>query len=278
VVPDVKVSRVALVSKEGHGEAKQVARDVAHLLLSYDVSVTSFPNLHAKGVNHVPSIKDLRSSKIDLVITLSGDGTILSMLRALDNTIPCLCVNVGGRGVLAELKPDQVKRSIAKILRGEFNLERRTRIQASVGNRLFPPALNEVYVLRNAVSHTPRMELEFEDGAKFYQRMDGVLISTPTGSTGHAYSYGGPFVEGSLAGFIITPIGSINRFPVIVKRDSPPMRLKGDLALKVIIDGQEVFNLRPDTYVTFKKHERDAVFVRFDGAGSFRQLKNLGFA
>lgn len=223
------------------------------------------------------SVKEIRSNKIDLVVTVSGDGTILKMLRILDNTTPCLCVNVGGRGILAEVKPDQVRIAFDKILKGDMILERRCRISSELKSRTLPPALNEVHLLRQTVSRTPSFTIDFDSVGAFTQRMDGLLISTPTGSTGHAYSYGGPFLEGSLDAFVITPEGPINRFPVVVKRSASPIRVLASFALHLVIDGQDLFAIEADTYVTFKKHERDAVFVRFDPAGSFRQLKNLGF-
>ena len=253
-----------------------MARDVAKILLEDGLSVTSFPNVHLKGVDHVPAVAEMRRSKVDLVVTVSGDGTILRTLRILDSATPCLCVNVGGRGIMAEIKPEQVKSSVQKLLKGEFRLEKRTRIGTSFKKTRLPPAMNEVFVLRQSVTRTPTFLIDF-DGSTFSQRMDGMIISTPTGSTGHSYSYGSPFLEGSLDSFIVTPVGAITRFPAVVRKSDSLMRLLGSHALQMIIDGQEVFAAEPNTYVSFRRHERDAVFVRFDLTGPFRQLRNLGF-
>jgi NAD+ kinase len=273
----LKLSKVAIISKEGHGEAKEVAKDIALMLVNRGLTVTSFPNLHLRSIDHVSSVKEIGTNKIDLIVTVSGDGTILRMLRILDNTTPCLCVNVGGRGILAEIKPEQARFAFDKIFNGEIILDRRTRIQSRVKERTLPPALNEVHLLRQTVAHTPTFTIDFDSGAVFTQRMDGLFISTPTGSTGHSYSYGAPFLEGSIDAFAITPEGPINRFPIIIKNTEATIRVLGSFALNLIIDGQDVFPIEADNYVSFKKHERDAVFVRFDTAGSFRQLKNLGF-
>jgi NAD+ kinase len=246
------------------------------MLLNSGLSVTSFPNLHLKNLDHVPTVKDV-GTKVDLIVTVSGDGTILRMLRTLDNTVPCLCVNVGGRGILAEIKPELARIAFDKILKGDMVLERRSRITSRVNELTLPPALNEVHLIRQTVAHTPSFTIDFDSGAVFTQRMDGILVSTPTGSTGHSYSYGSPFLEGSLDVFMITPEGPINRFPTVVKASRSPIRVLGTFALDLVIDGQELFSIESDTFVTFKKHERDAVFVRFDSAGAYRQLKNLGF-
>jgi NAD+ kinase len=240
------------------------------------MSVTSFPNLHVKGVEHVRAVEEIGQSKIDLVITVSGDGTILRLLRLLDSTIPCLCVNVGGRGILAEIKPDQIKFALRKIEEGDYHIEKRLRISPSLEHKLLPPALNEVLVVRRSLSKTPLFTIDFDHGSVFSQRMDGLLISTPTGSTGHAHSYGSPFLEGSLQLFAVTPIAPINRLPVIIT-STTRIRVLGNYALNVVIDGQDSFGIEADTYVSFRKHDKEAVFVRFDRAGPFRQLKNLGF-
>jgi NAD+ kinase len=274
----MKLARVVVISKEGHSEAKQVARDVVKVLLEQGLSVTSFPNLHLKSVEHLSSASDLRKSRFDLVVTVSGDGTILRMLRLLDNSIPCLCVNVGGRGIMAEIKPAQIKTSIERISRGDYVLESRSRISSSFKGHALPAALNEVFLLRQSVTRTPIFTIDFGQESAFSQRMDGVIISTPTGSTGHSYSYRSPFLDGSLDAFLITPVGSLIGFPSVVRKTRPAMRILANSATNLVIDGQEVFAVEPGVYVEIKRHERDAVFIRFDESGSLRQLKNLGFS
>lgn len=270
-------SEIGLIAKEAHGEAREVASDIAKLLLSRGFSVTSFPNLHVKGVDHVRAVKDLRKSSIDLFLTVSGDGTILRLLRLLDSTVPFLCVNVGGRGILAEVKPSQVELALDKLEKHDSYLEKRMRIQSVIGDKELPPALNEVFATRQAITRTPLFTIEMGKGAVFSQRMDGLLVSTPTGSTGHSYSYSNFFLEGSLNAFSMTPVGSIKRFPTVIKPASEEIRLMANYALHLVIDGQETFDLEANSYATFKRHPRDAVFIRFEAAGQFRQLKNLGF-
>lgn len=240
------------------------------------MTVTSYPNIHMKGAEHVRSVEEIGKSKYDLVITVSGDGTILRLLRLLDTTTPCLCVNVGGRGILAEIKPDQIKFALRKIEEGDYHIEKRLRISPSLDARQLPPALNEVLVTRRSLSKTPLFTIDLDHGTVFSQRMDGLLVSTPTGSTGHSYSYGSPFLEGSLDVFALTPIAPLNRFPVIIM-SAGKLRVLGNYALSVVIDGQDTFNIDADSYISFKKHDKEANFVRFDRAGPFRQLKNLGF-
>ncbi|MGI0091589.1 MAG: NAD(+)/NADH kinase [Nitrososphaerales archaeon] len=264
------------MSKEGQGEAKEVAKEIANILLGKGFSVTSSPNLRMKGVGHVRHVRDIAKSKTDLVITVSGDGTILRLLRVLDSNLPCLCVNVGGRGILAEIKPDQISGALDKIEKGDFIIEKRLRVSPSLEGKILPPALNEVFLIRQAMSRTPMFTIELNYGARFSQRMDGLLITTATGSTGHSYSYGSPFVEGSLQIFELTPLAPLNRFPPIIC--SPKVRVSGDQALHLVIDGQDTFNVELGMNVSFRKHSKEASFVRFDKSGPYRQLLNLGFS
>lgn len=253
-----------------------MAKDTAKLLLDEGFSVTSFPNLHMKGVDHLPTVEQVQKSKIDLIVTVSGDGTILRLLRLLDCTLPYLCVNVGGRGILAEIKPHQVKVAIQKIAKGDYHIEKRFRISPSIENKQLSPALNEVLLIRQSVMKTPLFTINLDHGSVFSQRMDGLLISTPTGSTGHSYSYGSPFVQGSLEVFLLTPLAPLGRFPAIIS-SATRVGVLGNYALQLVIDGQDTFAVESGTDVSFKKHDKMATFVRFDREGPYRQLKNLGF-
>jgi NAD+ kinase len=268
----MKISRIGIISKEGDAAAREWAKEAAKLLLERGLAVTSFPNLRLKGVDHVPSVKEI--GKTDLVITFSGDGTILRLFRSLDSTIPCLCVNVGGRGILAETKPAEIKRFIERIVNGNFTVEKRLRISPSIGSRTLPPALNEVVLIRQSFAKTPAITIDLGSKAVFTQRMDGLIVTTPTGSTGHSFSYGSPFIQGTLGAFILTPLAPIYRFPPIILAPTK-ITVVSDYALQLVVDGQETFRVEKGETVSFRKHEKDAVFVRFDKAGAYRQLSNL---
>lgn len=271
-----KISRVGLIAKEGHGEAKQIAADIGRLFLNRGFHVLSYPDLRAKDIEHVQNVDELKTSRLDLCVTVSGDGTILRFLRTLDNTVPFLCVNVGGRGILSEIKPGQIEMALDSIESRDFYVERRLRIAASIGDSVLPPALNEIYIQRQAVTRTPMFTMEFDKGAVFSQRMDGIIVTTPTGSTSHSFSYGSPYLEGNLNVFAVTPVGPIRSFPTVIKA-ATELRLMANYPLKLVIDGQESFRVQPDTYFSLNRHDRDAFFIRFDAGSPYRQLRNLGF-
>ncbi|MDG6923153.1 MAG: NAD(+)/NADH kinase [Nitrososphaerota archaeon] len=270
----MKISKIGIISKEGDTVARDWAKKTAKLLLGRGLSVTSFPNLRITGVDHVRSEDQLGRSKTSLIIAFSGDGTILRLFRSLNSTIPCLCVNVGGRGILAETKPSHFEKYVDRIVEGDFTIEKRLRISPSIGKKTLPPALNEVVLVRQSYSKTPSFTIDLGSNAVFNQRMDGLIVTTPTGSTGHSFSYGSPFIQGTLEAFTLTPLAPIYRFPPIIIAPTT-IRVVSDYALQLVVDGQETFRVEKEERVRFMKHNRDAVFVRLEKAGAYRQLSNL---
>lgn len=243
-------------------------------MLDAGIAATCYPDLGVDKVSHFNSVSKFSRSKFDIVITFSGDGTILKLFRSLDSTVPLLCVNVGGRGILAEIKPDKVLDSLNDVIRGNFHLESRIRISPSIGSKQLAPALNEVVLVRKSFAKTPTFEIGLKENTSFIRRMDGMILSTPTGSTGHTFSYGSPFLEGTMQVFALTPLAPIYRFPPMVLEPTT-VRVRADLALELVIDGQETHSVEKGMEVSFKRHSKDAVFIRLKKAGSYRQLSNF---
>lgn len=220
------------------------------------------------------SIQNL-SRHAELLVCIGGDGTLLSAVRNLKKQIPVLGINVGGRGVLAEIRPEEMRLSLERISSRKYLLERRIRLRASYGSSECPPALNELYVCRASRIKTPTYNISLGNGTSFTQRMDGLVISTPTGSTGHSYSLGGPVLSSTLPALVLTPAGSISRLPPIVI-PVEPIEITSDEDQDIVIDGQEHIPLGRRRKVIVTRHDQDAIMVRFDNS-NLRQLTNLGF-
>ena len=167
----------------------------------------------------IESLEDLKKIKLDLVITLGGDGTTLRTFRNLQNETPILTINVGGnRGILSEITLNEIDKALQSIMKNEIWLDKRTRVIASCNGKQFDPALNEIYINRKNLTKTAEFEIKFQNDT-VKQKMDGVIISTPSGSTGHSLSIGGPVLHESLDVLIITPVGPVHRLPSIVVPD-----------------------------------------------------------
>ncbi len=271
----MKLNTVAVVSKFGSKESEDAGRKVAKKLLAKKAEVYTIAPVSVEGAKQVESVEELRNKKLDLVITLGGDGTTLRAFRHLENETPLLGINVGGnRGILSEITLEQIDTAIKQIIAGKIFLDKRTRVVASCGGEEFPPALNEIYINRKNLTKTIDIEIKFQNDT-VKQRMDGVIIATPSGSTGHSFSLGGPILHESLDVLIITPLAPVYRLESIVVPDEK-IEVICSHDCNIVMDAQVVKSAGFEEPITIKKYKKQAVFVRLKKQG-LRQMSKLGF-
>ena len=271
----MEIHDVAIITKHNSTEADKVARMIAEMLSKKGATIYTIAPLSADKATMLKSLKDLKAVHIDLAITAGGDGTTLRAVRSLADGVPVLSVKVGGsRGILSEITADTLNEGIEGVFSNSFYLDKRMRIFASIDGEEFPPALNDVLIHRMNFTRTPFYTIRFK-GDELRKKMDGVIISTPTGSTGHSYSAGGPILHESMNSLLISPLNPIDRMPpLVVPLDS--MEVTSTLDASIIIDGQAGFEVKPEQNIKIKRYEHDAVFLRFKSKG-LRQLAKLGF-
>jgi NAD+ kinase len=264
------VKSVAVVSK-GSLAGTPVFNEVIDVLKShFDVYLLA-PANHS-DCKSLSSVEAISAKKQDLVLSLGGDGTLLAVVRGLKEQLPVLGLNLGGRGILNELELKDLPIAAEKLRSGDYHLEQRMRLRTSAGHKIFPDALNEVYLARPRHNVTPSFSLRFLSRT-MSSRMDGLIISTPTGSTGYSYSAGGPVVLESLEVFIMTPVLPINRIPPVVL-PVQEITVSSSSAFDVTIDGQQVFDAKEGDEVHVSKAPEPARFVRFSPQ-PFKQLSKL---
>jgi NAD+ kinase len=209
---------------------------------------------------HLP----LASMRPDVVVAIGGDGTFLYALRRVN--APLLPVNAGTVGVLAEVDASHVDAfdaAIDRLLDGHYYLEERMKLAAQVDGRPVPDAVNE-FVLHSArVGKMGRFDIAFDGHLVGRVQADGVIVASPTGSTGYSLSSLGPIVDPGLDAIVVTTIAP---FRVRLRpADSGP-------AAVVIADGQAEHPLAPHGSVTIYRSPRRAVLVRF-GSRFFQRLR-----
>ncbi len=269
------LNNVAVVSKFGSKEAEEAARKVAKKLLARKARIYTVSPVEVEGAKKVNELEDLKTTKLDLTITLGGDGTTLRTFRYLENEVPNLAINVGGnRGILSEITLPQIDEAIEQIITGNIFFDRRIRVVASCGGQDFPPALNEIFINRENLTKTSLFEIRFQNDT-VTQKMDGVIVASPSGSTGHSYSLGGPILHESLNVLIITPVAPVNKLPSIVVPDEK-IEIISNHDSNIIMDAQVIKTARFDEIITIKKYKKNAVFVRLKKQG-LRQMSKLGF-
>ena len=271
----MNLNRVAVVSKVGSKESEDAAKKVAKKLLAKKSQVFTISPVEVEGAKKVSDLEELKDTKLDLTITFGGDGTTLRTFRYLENEVPNLAINVGGnRGILSEITMPEIDTAINQILSDNIFLDKRIRVVASCNGQDFPPALNEIFINRQNLTKTSLFEIRFQNDT-VTQKMDGVIISTPSGSTGHSYSLGGPILHESLDVFIITPVAPVNKLPSLVVPDEK-IEILSSHDSNIIMDAQVIKPARYDDVITIRKYKKQAVFVRIKKRG-LRQMSKLGF-
>ena len=263
------------MSKVGSKDSEQAAKDIAKKLLAKKSTIYTISPIQVEGAKQLETLEELKKVKLDLVITLGGDGTTLRVFRNLDNETPILTINVGGnRGILAEITYDEIDVAIDQMLKSEFFLDKRIRVVASCGGEEFPPALNEIYINRSNLTKTSEINIKFQNDT-VKQKMDGVIVATPSGSTGHSFSLGGPILHESLNVLIITPVAPVYRLASIVVPDEK-IEITCSHDCNIVMDAQVVKAAGFDEPIIIKKYKKPAVFVRLKKRG-LRQMSKLGF-
>ena len=271
----MKLKNVAIVSKFGSKISEDAAKVITKKLLANKSTVSTIAPVNVSGAKQVESLEELRKIRLDLVITLGGDGTTLRAFRNLQNETPILTINVGGnRGILSEITLDEFDKALDSILKNKIWLDKRTRVVATCNDEEFAPALNEIYINRKNLTKTAEFEIKFQNDT-VKQKMDGVIVSTPSGSTGHSFSIGGPLLHESLDVLIITPVAPVHRLPSIVVPDQK-VEINCSHDCNIVMDAQMIRSAGVGEIITIKKFKKQAVFVRLRKKG-LRQMNKLGF-
>jgi len=207
------------------------------------------------------------AGECDLAIVLGGDGTLLNAARSLAAAdVPVLGVNLGRLGFLADVSPDDIRERLDEILAGQYEEERRSLIHASVIRDGL--TISESDALNDAVIHkwdiSRMIELDTSIDRRFLNslRADGLIVSTPTGSTAYALSGGGPILDPALEALVLVPIcpHTLSNRPIVVSDQVEiEIVLQGDEATKAQItcDGQVNFELIAGDCVTIRRRDHD---------------------
>lgn len=167
-----------------------------------------------------------RVHRIDFVIVLGGDGTMLGAVLLVRNAgVPMLGINLGRMGFLASIEKKHIAESIEKLLRGQYLIEERTMLYLESAPELFgdiPFALNDCTLLKRDTSSMITIHTYLNGDYLNSYWADGLIIATPTGSTGYSLSCGGPVIFPDSANFVITPVAphNLNVRPIVLSDDS----------------------------------------------------------
>lgn len=268
------INRVGFVSRLDDAEALSTATDLFRYADSRGLVVV--PEEEFARSKHLSGGKPLAEMKVDLVVTVGGDGTVLktSMLMSRPST-PILAVNMGRRGYLTEVSPEQAKKAISDCLAGKTRLEERMKLSMMHGSGISVDGLNEALLAPSLPYKMVDVKIGVGNSDLVECRADGLIVATPTGSTAHAYSAGGPILDPSLDAFVlifICPVDPLHPVVVPAKKDLSVQLSSSASKASVIVDGRHCQDLLPGTSITIRKSKDKAVFVRFDSSRVRRSL------
>ncbi len=223
---------------------------------------------------------DVPLTELDILVALGGDGTLLRTARlAAPYALPILGINLGRLGFLSEVNPDQWRPAMKRLLSHNFWVEHRLMLRVEVrrdGEQVYGDldALNEVVVSRGGVARVVRVTTEVNGLYLTTYVADGVIVSTPTGSTAYALAAGGPILSPELHNLTIVPIAphlSLAR-PLILNADAViAMRVRTDHKAILTTDGQSYVELQDGDRVIVASSPNEAHFIRFGPRDYFHQ-------
>jgi len=277
------VKRVGLVAKPDAAEAQRVVRQVVEWLTARGLTVV----LEKETAALAPSASVTSASKSDLpgqveaLIVLGGDGTLLSMARAVgDLGVPILGVNLGGLGFLTATTLEEMLPALEALLAGGMAVEERMMLAArdvrggqATGDYI---ALNDVVITKSAMSRIIDLAVSVDGRHATAYRADGLIISTPTGSTAYNLSAGGPILFPTMDAVVLTPIAphTLSNRPIVLPgAQRIDVTLRVDQEVMLTMDGQVGVPLRERDVVEVQKARARIRLLRFDQKDFFSVLR-----
>ena len=207
----------------------------------------------------------LNEMDVEVVIVIGGDGTLL---RAMQNTdAPVIGVNGGSVGFLAEIDKNDIASGIARLRSGDYNMDSRFKISTWYDGMYLPDSVNEVVVHTDTVAKIRHYRIYVDDILAADFRADGIVVSTPTGSTCYAMSLGAPYMAPNVEALLIVPMApyKYNSRPFVVPATSKVViENVMDKGCMIVLDGQEETEMRGCSKVEFLMSDSRARLIRFD--------------
>lgn len=258
--------QVLIVAKDGHDDAIKLSKEISDFIESKGGKVF-FDRLTAEKLK-CSNMVDLKEAEADFAIILGGDGTILWSESNLDGRIPLFGINFGSTGFLTEVRYQDWKVSLEKIINHEYNVEKRSKIQVNINSEKIGDALNEVVVKSSLPVEMLHLEISVDGEIAEVVRSDGIIVSTPTGSTAYSMSAGGPIVDPRVDAFIITSISPFKlgaRSMVVPSNSEVTVRMvKPKKEAMLVVDGSLRERLSFENVITFKLSEKKTSFIKFE--------------
>ncbi|MBP2633506.1 MAG: ppnK [Firmicutes bacterium] len=226
--------------------------------------------------------ENLLEEKIDIGLTIGGDGTLLNACRKVaDRDIPVCGINIGRLGFLADIELAELESKLDKILNNDYRIEERLMIAAIIKREktmtYVGSAINDIVVTKGGFARMLTLGLSIDDYLVANYQADGLIVSTSTGSTGYSLSAGGPIINPSLKLLLVTPIcpHTLNARPMIISQDEE-VRINiaaSHTDIVLTFDGQDSYCLLPGDEVIVKKSPLIAQIIKFEDKNYYHTMR-----
>ena len=278
-----KLQRIGVVAKVASREAVHTAHELSEWLRRRGLeAVLDQATLRARGVEaHGGERAFQAGDPVDLVVVLGGDGTLLSVARAVGAGVPILGVNLGNLGFLTEIGRGELYPSLVQVLAGRFRTEERSlfdvELQRNGSGSLSFRVLNDAVINKSALARIIELTLRIDGHLISRFRADGLIISTPTGSTAYNLSAGGPILSPLLPVAVLTPIcpHALSLRPIVVP-DTGQIEITLETQREEVyltLDGQEGTSLGYRDVVRITRSRSGVRLVKISGRGFFDHLR-----
>jgi NAD+ kinase len=272
--------RVGIVAKVASRDAVHTAHELAEWLRRRGlVAALDEATLRARGIHGETPF--LPAEPYDLVVVMGGDGTLLAAARTLAPGVPILGVNLGNLGFLTEINRGELYPAMVEVLEGRFTTEERSLFDVELRRKGGAPSLfrvlNDAVITKSALARIIELTLQVDGHLIARFRSDGLIISTPTGSTAYNLSAGGPIVNPLLPVAVLTPIcpHALSMRPIVVP-DAAPIEVTLETQREEVyltLDGQEGTSLSFGDTVSITRSAATVRLAKVSGRRFYESLR-----
>ncbi|MBV7315341.1 NAD(+) kinase [Shewanella sp. NIFS-20-20] len=280
-----KFQTIGLIGKPHHAGTNQTLKRLHHWLSVQGYKVLVEERVAAELGQHVTAVEIVEIGKqCDLAIVVGGDGNMLGAARVLARfDVGVIGVNRGNLGFLTDLPPDDFEEPLSQVLEGNFITEHRFLLEAQVFRhqelKASNTAVNEAVLHPGKIAHMIEFEVYIDDQFMYSQRADGMIVSTPTGSTAYSLSAGGAILTPNLQAMILVPMfpHTLSCRPIVVDAGSTIKLLvspKNSENLEVSCDGHVHLAVLPGDEIIIKRSPERLTLVHPKAYNYFHVLRN----
>lgn len=231
--------------------------------------------------DRVSGILDCKNINLDMALSIGGDGTFLKTVLAVQlKQIPILGINTGRLGFLADISEEDMEDTLTEILAGAYTIEERSQLRLFINNENGDPdhyALNEIAVLKQDLASMITVDVMINDEHLTSYEADGLIVSTPTGSTAYSLSVGGPIIAPNTSTFGLTAIAphSLNARPLVIADDNTiTMKVRSrSCCFLISLDGRSKLLPAEGTTLRVEKSPHPVLIVKRKGHTFYQTLK-----